>query len=1561
MDNFRDSDKPQDTKAPVAPRARGTDQSMSNFRDTPPSRNKLLTGQADKENPNLWNVVYGLQGAYKEAAMNNIMVQPVRTVMQGLGIGMDDLKKQNPGQTEEWYKEKHHEMYNRAIRDARKIATKQVDDNPYFGDKVANFGAGMLGSADPTWLLPVPGVGGIANPVGRVGAQAVGHGAMSSAADAAGQGMDIASGTTDKFDVGRNLTNAAFGAAFGGSIQGLEEASPFIKQLFNKRGVDTTPGADPRAQTRAPTTGEEPVLTSEQNNELRNLIRTGSKEDIATFFADKQGPKPTWEDLDKLVEARDALPENAVRRYTEALDEHIESTHSNILRNHFDTQMADWKNKPEVEVIRTAEDIADPEIRANAIRDGLSAENTVGIFSPDGKIRVFADAVKTPEQASAVLFHEGLGHYGLQQTFGTGLDKQLDTLAARNVSQFGKAVDDWQKKNPGAYGGSRTRAAEEVLAEMSEKGAIPKSISDALVAHVRRFGRRMGMKLNYSDAEVRNILAMVHDFIKTGKRSEMTTTSGFRRMMTEDTEGAWLSANAADRPLPPKMDQGDMDYVARTDNEGSATWRPDNPKGMDDRDVEQALWEDDMANTANRPPPPRGMSADEQNRFMFTGQSAKDFDPNSPTKYEAQDGSVRNEISDKGVKVNLPDNIGHYDLQEVLDHPALFEQYPQLRKLSVSQVPLEGFDAMYYPASDMSQPRIEVNVYAPNKKQAILHEVQHAIQDIEQYPDFVKARDGGGSVAKADDVGAYNDIPAEREAILTENRAGLDEAGRVNDRNFAFMTPDQLAKHAKNVHETAFEKFGKGYTPRYRSIKEAQQAARDTALSPEAIKDSRAVGNLDRKLFVYDNAAKAANDRLMVLAKKAEAGPLDADDLVELAAATNEFHYVLGRLDNDLGQVGRALNAAKQMEFRRNNILAMKQALEDEGSPLGPLIDPDTADKFLKQFAALLGKGNPNGAAQMLKSVNKPYWWQYLLTYRNNMMLSGLSTHLKVTMDTATTAGREIEEKVAALPAGVLRDIARSMGLKNVQQGVHPAEVAGHLWGMSKAVLDAQTYKDAAQAFKGNQNQRFGGTGIQNPRIPLVSKVTDAIAFQDAFFRAVLTNANLYALGTRMARDAGFKSWDDITTAAAGYARNPTQKMMDEATDLAENAMLTNESQLNDAIDRAKRIKPGMNGLQQSGSFMVNYLTPFIRTQSNALMNQLVRRSPLSFLDPMTRADFKAGGARRDVAIMRTLIGTAIIWNAWNAAGEENKKLEGPGPVGKTDKLKELEASGWRPNSIHEDGRYNVNSNLNLSLNPFDLHNNTATLVAGVREAWDKGTKKDAGLGLQMAMYSALTTLQNQTFMSDIGEGLNVFAKPGEANMQKAQRWVGNQAASFIPNVIRQTSKQVDPIARDTSDGIKDQLLANIPVASKGLPARVSAYGEDVKGGQSILGVRTWWSEGNGQEEVTDPTHVELARLAKLIPQTVVSPVEKTISVPDTDMFEPRQITDAGNVKLTARQFEEYQRAAGQEIVERTREAMANESWDEMDDDERIAWVKKMVPKAKKAVREDLYGTNDDD
>ena len=189
----------------------------------------------------------------------------------------------------------------------------------------------------------------------------------------------------------------------------------------------------------------------------------------------------------------------------------------------------DWQNPPKFIVVNSLNDLDDVDLRNSIDPDAI------GVTTPDGDVIINMENVDSPETLSAVTFHEALGHHGLTQKFGEDLDSFLNDLYFESKGEFSKKVDEWVRKNPDVYTGpdQTIRAAEEVLAEMSEKGQISRSILDKIKDFLKNLGREMGLSLKYSDREIRSILAMAHDAVINGYGRDVPS-NGFRYMRRKD-------------------------------------------------------------------------------------------------------------------------------------------------------------------------------------------------------------------------------------------------------------------------------------------------------------------------------------------------------------------------------------------------------------------------------------------------------------------------------------------------------------------------------------------------------------------------------------------------------------------------------------------------------------------------------------------------------------------------------------------------------------------------------------------------------------------------------------------------------------------------------------------------------------------------------------------------------------------------------------------------------------------------------------------------------------------
>lgn len=1479
------------------------------------------SGPADHDPNSLEKGIMGLsdnkfianaRGNYKAAVSGGLFMQPVRGAMQGLGVGMDTLRRQYPGQAEAWYKQKLNERYNQAVLGVRQDAQTEIENSKAASNnrvgQATQAGLGFAANvvANPQYLL-VPGMSVGGNVATRIGTAALSEAAVGSASDGAAQLMDVATKTKKDFDVQQNLENTLLSAGFGGGARSLHEVTPFIKQLFSQRGMDTTPGPRPGMGAQTPTTGQTVSLSSEDAPTLKGLLKTGSVDDIQGFLATKQGPKPTWADVNAMVKFRDSLPEQFVGRdnLRTAVDRQTSVATKAIVEDHIQNQMSGWKNAPEVEVHDVPNSITDPKIRAQALADDADG-SALGFLGSDGKIRIFSDRIPDADTANAVLYHEGLGHFGLAEQFGGRLDQVINSLLKRNVSQFSRDTAKWMKANPGAYGGNRIRAGEEVLAEASQKGVIKKSWQAAVTSSVRQFGRKMGLDLAYSDEEIKHILSMAHDAVINGKPG--AAANGFR----------------------------------------GAAPDPENP-----------------------------------NRFMFTGAKAKGFDPESPTAFRGNDGDLRNEISDSGAKFKGQDDMhpGEYTLKDVLDHEQLYKEYPELRNTKVrvhTSDEMEPGQKAYY---DTEGPTIGLRTDATVED--ALHEIQHGVQHTEGRI----TGDEEGTTHMSDED--YSMDPREVEARSTEGRRSMSLDERTQNvpewaqadqkamkRSQLAADPEYTASHL----DEAYKALDEDYVPTTRTWEEDRRDALAAGFKPSQIKDlkTRDPGELSTRLRRMQSAANMTDIRLSELDAKLDTPDWTMKDQAEYVKALADFNYLVTRIKGEKTELGRALNASKAARSYTNATMAEIGArLEQEGSGLSKLADdPEAFLKFARQLKKLRGTKNPAGINNMLQGVNKPYWEQYLTSFHFNAMLSGLGTHIKAPLDMMTGISHNIIDHALAMPIGKMYNLVESLTGQTVKPGVSSEEMAARIGGVLRSVFDHEVYKATLHVAKtGDNGVVMPGTGftsksqaqtyagVQNPRLGILSKPTDLIVAEDTFFRSVAMSETLYGLGTREARIQLKKAgqpftMDDTLVLGASLARNPTPSMLKEAEDVVEKTLLLNHNPLTNWIDKVKSIRPNATLSERVTSWAANNLAPFIRVAANSMITRTFERSPAAFLSPKILSTIAKGGPEAHTALARIAYGTTLMGLYWNAAD----KITGNGPDNKF-KKKELEAGGWRSNAVKDGDQYQTGGSLAASLNPFDVHNTTATMVANLRRAYEKGANQgQVAVGLKLALGSLISYMTSQSWVNSVAPAVDAATADGSAGY-KVNQFVGNEAKSFVPNILNQIGRIDNPNRVDTRTPTDDLDPTNIvgsainnvksalPGLNKTLPTQYSVYGDPVDNGQSILGARTGVPglNGNAVTATKDPTEIELQRLSSLIDGALITPVQ-------------RSITRDGETKhLTPEEFQEYQRVAGRAIVERVKELMSTPEWQDMSDQDKVLAVRDIQTDMKKAARESLFYNDDEE
>jgi len=174
-----------------------------------------------------------------------------------------------------------------------------------------------------------------------------------------------------------------------------------------------------------------------------------------------------------------------------------------------------WTNAPEIVVLDNENDARVPRgVKINADDKG---------FYHEGKTYVLANRASDKADVHATVFHESLGHYGLKQKFKNSLNKMLNDIYETNPAV--RAAADTMKL-PGM---TNAQAVEEVLAIKSEAGPIKeagiRAAFNRVAAFVRRVGRAMGIKFNYSNNDIAQIVRLGQEKVVKGKREVAGVTS----------------------------------------------------------------------------------------------------------------------------------------------------------------------------------------------------------------------------------------------------------------------------------------------------------------------------------------------------------------------------------------------------------------------------------------------------------------------------------------------------------------------------------------------------------------------------------------------------------------------------------------------------------------------------------------------------------------------------------------------------------------------------------------------------------------------------------------------------------------------------------------------------------------------------------------------------------------------------------------------------------------------------------------------------------------------------
>ena len=342
-----------------------------------------------------------------------------------------------------------------------------------------------------------------------------------------------------------NEVNALYNALINEGIL-IKKANKYV---LNPENADVSAGI-PTTEAVAGTSGggnemprerNIPGGSSTANAGTEGMVPIGQiAESLVQRTKQKQAPL-TPEDYAKRRMIRDAAESESAaieqeEKYRKGEAPQVTAVSKEAAQNVVNTATSGWKNAPKINVVESAEELP-------AEHRGKVDASTKGFYDPKtGTVHVISSNATDEADVKATVFHEALGHYGLDQLFGKRLTEVLNDMYRTNKALRDMA-DAWLKRNPDSYKNSpnrNARAVEEVLAELSEKGPIKhpalRAAFNRIAALIRKFIRAMGIPLEYSNADIGHIISTLHEAhaeVTEGKAKEPTTEGETRYAKTE--------------------------------------------------------------------------------------------------------------------------------------------------------------------------------------------------------------------------------------------------------------------------------------------------------------------------------------------------------------------------------------------------------------------------------------------------------------------------------------------------------------------------------------------------------------------------------------------------------------------------------------------------------------------------------------------------------------------------------------------------------------------------------------------------------------------------------------------------------------------------------------------------------------------------------------------------------------------------------------------------------------------------------------------------------------------
>src|SRR5574341_956112 len=489
------------------------------------------------------------------------------------------------------------------------------------------------------------------------------------------------------------------------------------------------------------------------------------------------------------------------------------------------------------------------------------------------------------------------------------------------------------------------------------------------------------------------------------------------------------------------------------------------------------------------------------------------------------------------------------------------------------------------------------------------------------------------------------------------------------------QTAHELIKATSQLYAGENTMQSRGVVPDKAVVNTAMERARKafadaTGIDPHVIGAAENAETIALRAFYVRGSAERAAQTLRELASKPKA-EISLSDQVQVLAELERVQLFYKDLSGAGAEAGRALHILRSIK-KDPTILGEAETLinltNKKFSKLG--------DNPMQQIAAMAAiMKDPAQLAKFAESVEKATTTEKLIEGWKAAILSGPLTHMANVAGNIMKFGVEIPETILTTTLTAAR---RAFSKDPMSMAEFKAKALAPLYGLRYGTRDALTIATEALRGEGTHLEKADvyRHAIEGQAGTIIRTPFRLLQAEDVLFRTVAERGKAYELAVERTLREGFvPETSEFNRRVSQYTMTPEIGLLPEGA--AAIAKTIQEAGAEAVF--AQRLGPRMETVQaaMAGNPM-QFIVPFVRTPVN-LLSWAVQHSPFFLLSNRWRNDFKTGGAARDRAIARVLVGSALTMTALEAA--KDGLITGGGLFDPEQRRTKI-AAGWQPYSI---------------------------------------------------------------------------------------------------------------------------------------------------------------------------------------------------------------------------------------------------------------------------------------